>query len=599
MSKDPYLDLSLPEYNATQRGARMSILINGLVYPTWSFMIGALGPPLSPPIHDPVAPRVAVGIFCVVAATLGWRFEWSRNAQLAWRPTAFLLIGHQIWLMNANHMAPIYFAVIAMMVPIMSINTQSEAALLSLLGFNIVGVALIAAMHAEAAPLARAGLIVGTCLSCGLTYMLISKHRRAMAALRESEATVREQARAVALARDEAVAATHAKSEFLATVSHEIRTPLNGLMGMAATLLDTPLDATQRAYADAMISSGETLLRILNDLLDSAKIDAGKLDLEAVPFSPRACVQDVVALLATQAARKGIALTSVVEERVPERLIGDPGRVRQVLLNLVSNAVKFTEQGSVALRLESAPREGGVTLRCTVRDTGIGMTPEERDRVFARYTQGAASTARRFGGTGLGLSICRYLVELMGGRLSVESEPGRGSAFSFEVPFEVARPSERTTPRRDDVSRAAAQTKTGLPPGSRVLVVDDDRVNQLVGRGLLRKLGVVDGDIDTVDNGRLALEAVARSEYALILMDCEMPEMDGLEATRALRQLPGAAGKTPVLGVTGRATADDLAACLDAGMNDRLTKPLSEARLREAIAAVTSAAEETPGEGRA
>ncbi len=597
MPKDPYLNLSEPEYNATQRGAMLSILINGLLYPSWSYMIGALGPPLSPPIRDPVGPRIVVGLLCVVASTIGWRFEWSRNAQIRARPTAVLLIGHQIWLMNENHLAPIYFAVIAMMVPIMSMNTHSERALVAMLAATVAGVVAICLNHGEVAVLARVGLVVGTGLACGLTYILISKHHRAMTALRESEATVRAQARAVALARDEALAATRAKSEFLATVSHEIRTPLNGLMGMAATLLDTPLDATQRAYADAMISSGETLLRILNDLLDSAKIDAGKLDLEAVPFAPRACVDDVVALLAAQAHRKGITLTSRVDESVPERVIGDPGRVRQVLLNLVSNAVKFTERGAVTVSLDGAPREGGVTLRCTVRDTGIGMSPEERERLFARYTQGAASTARRFGGTGLGLNICRYLVELMGGRLTVESAPREGSAFTFEVPFEVARPAERATPRRDDVSRAAAETMAALPAGSRVLVVDDDRVNQLVGRGLLRKLGVVDGDIDAVDNGRLALEAAQRSAYALILMDCEMPEMDGLEATRALRRLPGAAGRVPVLGVTGRATEDDLAACLDAGMNGRLTKPLSAARLRDAIAGLTPAAGDAPGGG--
>jgi signal transduction histidine kinase/CheY-like chemotaxis protein len=589
MVNEPHLNLSEAEYNATQRGARISILVNGLIYPSWSYMMGALGPPLSPPIHDPVGPRIVVGLLCVLAATVGWRFAWSRNAQIKYRPTAILLVGHQIWLMNENQLAPIYFGVIAMMVPIMAMNTHSMRALVTMLVGTVAGVGAICFLHGEVAPLARLGLVVGTCLACGLTYSLISKHRRAMTALRESEALVREQSRAVALARDEAIAATHARGEFLATVSHEIRTPLNGLMGMAATLLDTPLDATQRAYADAMISSGETLLRILNDLLDSAKIDAGKLDLEAVPFSPRACVHDVVALLATQASRKGVALTHRIDDGVPERLVGDPGRVRQVLLNLVSNAVKFTEQGAVTVSLESTPREGGVTLRCTVRDTGIGMTAEERERLFARYSQGQASTARRFGGTGLGLNICRYLVELMGGRLSFESEPRKGSAFTFEIPFEVSRRAERATPRADDVTRAAAQTKTGLAPGSRVLVVDDDRVNQLVGRGLLRKLGLVDGDIDTVDNGRLALEALQRAEYALVLMDCEMPEMDGLEATRALRQLPGAAATVHVLGVTGRASDDDLAACLDAGMNARLTKPLNEARLRDAIAALTAA----------
>ncbi len=537
-----------------------------------------------------MAPRVAVGLLCVLATTLGWRFAWSRNVQLAVRPTAYLLIGHQIWLMNENHMAPIYFAVTSMMVPIMTINTPSRPALLRLLAFNLAGMAWVCANHGEVAARARAGFMIATLLSCGLTYMVISKHRRATAALRESEARVREQSQAIAVARDEAVRATHAKSEFLATVSHELRTPLNGLMGMAAALLDTPLDATQRGYADALVSTGDTLLRILNDLLDSAKIDAGKLDLEAVPFSPRACVQEVVMLLAAQADRKGVALTSRVDDGVPERLRGDPGRVRQVLLNLVSNAVKFTEQGSVVVSLESAPREGGVTLRCAVRDTGLGMSAEDRERLFDRYTQGDASTARRYGGTGLGLNIARYLVELMGGRLSVESEVGRGSAFTFEVPFEVARPGERATPRSDVAARAAAQVRSGLAPGSRALVVDDDRVNQLVARGLLRRLGLVDGDIDTVDNGRRALEAAQRSAYALILMDCEMPEMSGLEATRALRQLTGAAGKVPVLGVTGRATDEDLARCLEAGMNARLTKPLNEARLREAVAAVTSAA---------
>ncbi len=588
MPRDPCLDQTDPEYAATARGSQLSILINGLVYPLWTFMIGALGPPLSPPIDDPIGPRLWVAAACIVASTLGWRFAWSRDTQIAVRPTAFLLIGHQIWLMNENHMAPIYFAVIAMMVPIMTFNTQSLRALRVMLLFTVAGMGWVAACHGEAAPLARVGFVVAACLSCGLTYMIISKHRHATAALRESEATVRAQSRAVALARDEAVRATQAKSEFLATVSHEIRTPLNGLLGMAAMLRDTPLDAAQRGYADAVISTGDTLLRLLNDLLDSAKIDAGKLDLEEVPFAPRACVHEAVLLLAAQAERKGVALTARIDERVPERLVGDPGRVRQVLLNLVSNAVKFTDAGSVTVSLESAPREGGVTVRGVVRDTGIGMTAEACDRLFARYTQADASTARRYGGTGLGLNISRYLVERMGGQLSVESEPGRGSAFTFEIPFAVARPGERATPRSELVTRAAAQVKTGLAPGSRALVVDDDRVNQLVARGLLRKLGLADADIDTVDNGRLAVEAAQRATYAVILMDCEMPEMSGLEATRALRQLVGPAGAVPVLGVTGRASDDDLAACLAAGMNARLTKPLSEARLHEGIAAVSA-----------
>ena len=202
MLRDRYFDLSEPESAAAQRSARLSVLFTGLLYPSWSYLIGALGPPLSPPIHDPVAPRVAVGLVCVLATTLGWRFAWSRNVQLAVRPTAYLLIGHQIWLMNENHMAPIYFAVTSMMVPIMTINTPSRPALLRLLAFNLAGMAWVCANHGEVAARARAGFMIATLLSCGLTYMIISKHRRATAALRESEARVREQSRAVALARD-------------------------------------------------------------------------------------------------------------------------------------------------------------------------------------------------------------------------------------------------------------------------------------------------------------------------------------------------------------------------------------------------------------
>ncbi len=378
-------------------------------------------------------------------------------------------------------------------------------------------------------------------------------------------------------AKKAAEAAAEAKAIFLANMSHEIRTPMNGIIGMVDILKRTPLSDEQKEYLQIIESSGENLLTIINDILDYSKIEAGRIELEKIPLDLKLEVNNVIKILQIQADRKGLPIKLNIEDNVPQYFIGDPVRIKQILINLINNAIKFTEEGEIRVHIENhGIKENKAELLFKVTDTGIGIPEEGKKRLFQSFSQVDKSTTRKFGGTGLGLAISKNLSEMMGGEIGVESETGVGSTFWFTLKLELTdKETYKESRKNDNVSKLKEKVKMKL----NILLAEDNPINQKVAVVNLNNMG---HKVDIAKNGKEAVEKFSRNEYDLIFMDIQMPEMDGIEATKKIREIEkerSVSRKIPIIAMTANTMEGDRENYLQSGMNDYVSKPFKQNEL--------------------